>query len=800
MIQTFAILRSMISRTYNASVGRNVGKIVFGMFAALILLGSWQPLYFLDVVPEPWMFVLSEAASGRYAGTQFAFTHGPLSDVMTRLFNPATFVSSIIVVSLTLLVQVALLVKAAERAKAPALGMLLLVALYCQLARDMLLLATPVIAAFVAFGTASDRKATALTLASATTAGLGTLAKFTLFPISMLLFLLVDFDRIFNRQFPVVTFTYVVGVCAFFAMLAPEGNTLSAFLSTSVETIRGYAEAMSIDGPIIDYLIFGALSVIVLASAAQVEWRRAQAEGLKWDAFPPIVALLAFVWFAFKLGFVRHSLQHTLPAFAGLALVAALYGATRIGTRLFRPSSAIALTFAVLASSFYCFVSIAREPAFGFTLGRLLVAPIELTARELGETVDLALAPREWLEHRLTAYDKLIRKLASESPIAALEGTVDTIPGIHSNLIAAGIDYRPRPTVQEYTTYTKRLVGMNRAHFLSNPPDHLVFVPFGIDNRHPALVEGPLWPLFLSHYAPSRLRGGWLVLTRRPIPLGDILKPFASGTAAIGEPIPLSFGSEPLFVRLDVRPTWLGSLVGLAFKPPELSLVLELENGSERRFRLVPSIAQQGFVAWPLISMSSEFVHLAAGIEADQIGPRVRAMRIAGGAGAAVLLRSEFKFSAQRIDRAHLNVSNTWQERIHGLYPPRREQLFRSLAETSRPGGGVAVLDDALFASAPQRLTLQLDGARSLRVAFGLLPGSWQFETDGVCFRVLNATDDRPLWEQCIDPAHHKPDRRLHWATISLPEGLGRVVLETSCRADCNWDQSYWYDINPSSD
>ena len=45
---------------------KSLMPILFGVAVLLMLLGQWKPLAFLDIGGEPWVFVLSEAAAGRY--------------------------------------------------------------------------------------------------------------------------------------------------------------------------------------------------------------------------------------------------------------------------------------------------------------------------------------------------------------------------------------------------------------------------------------------------------------------------------------------------------------------------------------------------------------------------------------------------------------------------------------------------------------------------------------------------------------------------------------------------------------
>jgi hypothetical protein len=85
-----------------------------------------------------------------------------------------------------------------------------------------------------------------------------------------------------------------------------------------------------------------------------------------------------------------------------------------------------------------------------------------------------------------------------------------------------------------------------------------------------------------------------------------------------------------------------------------------------------------------------------------------------------------------------------------------------------------------------------------LRLAVGMLPGSWTGGSDGVCFRVRDAAGgNKVLWERCIDPRRNVDDRRLRRDVVTLPHGTARVLLETDCRTECNWDWDYWGEIEP---
>src|SRR6185503_15335003 len=144
-----------------------------------------------------------------------------------------------------------------------------------------------------------------------------------------------------------------------------------------------------------------------------------------------------------------------------------------------------------------------------------------------------------------------------------------------------------------------------------------------------------------------------VILRRRAASLGDVLLPQERGIGRLGTPLPIPFGDEPLFVSIDVRPTMLGRLAEFLFKPPLLYLEVTLNDGKEQRFRFIPAIAREGFIATPLVKTSTDFVLLAAGARADEIAP-VTAMRLVGEPGSGLAYSAEVTYTVQRLDRAKL--------------------------------------------------------------------------------------------------------------------------------------------------
>jgi hypothetical protein len=791
---------SRVSHRGSSSSLWSVG-LVYGIAVFLLLLGQWKPLAFLDEGGEPWVIVLSEAAAGRYRfGDEIVFTSGPLVDFYKHLFNPATFRTTLVVTYFTLALQVVVLTLLAVRSRAVFFALVMLPALiFFMFLRDVLLLLTPFLIALLALGSPERRETTVLILLGAVAAALATLGKFTLFPLSIGLFVLIDAHRLTRRRLPVAILAYAGSLWAAFALLATEGSDLVDFLRASVQVALGYGGAMSLAGPRFDVALYAGLLLAGLAATAALEWRRMRRDGVDLESVLALTALLLFLWITFKLGFVRNDL-HVLFSFTGLALGFGVYALARISAYRQGRIAAAMLAAVVVASAFYSHVRIASDPATRLPMSATLAESFRAAATEVRRTARALADPGGWMAERMQVAAAARIARAAKNPLGRLEGSVDALPPIPDALIAAGLDYRPRPTIAEYTTYSRALIDRNRA-FLSGPhaPDHIVFATQRVDYRHPALTEGPLWPLLLSRYAPSKLLGDMLLLSRRQAPVGDLLAPGSAGIARLGETMPIEFGSEPVFLSLDVRLTLLGRALDFLFRAPLVSVAVTTADGVERVYRLVPGIAREGFVASPLIESPTEFVRLAEGAGADELR-KVTAMRVFSGLSAHLAYEPEIPFRVHHLRRDRLGARHDWSLPADDIAPLAAVRVFRDiLAARGAASPGFRAIAQGLFAHPPARFAVPTRGAGGLAVGVGLLPESWRDgnATDGVCFRILDAAGATRLWERCLDPLRIVADRGVARETIALPAGTDSVLAETDCRGDCNWDWSFWSELLP---
>jgi hypothetical protein len=190
-------------------------------------------------------------------------------------------------------------------------------------------------------------------------------------------------------------------------------------------------------------------------------------------------------------------------------------------------------------------------------------------------------------------------------------GPVDLYPFEQGILVASGADYRPRPVFQSYMAYTPRLAHANADYLLDErAPASILFRVESIDGRLPALDDAPSWPILLSHYEVAGTNGPFTVLQRsaarpwRLVPIGRI----ESRTGAAIRIPPAVDG--PIWARIDVRETFSDKLLRVLLAAPIVRADVAARFPWPRNFRIVPSLARDGFLLSPFVRHTADFVQL----------------------------------------------------------------------------------------------------------------------------------------------------------------------------------------------
>jgi len=581
-------------------------RLIFNVVALIyftLLIGPWQ-----FSMPKPggdWSYhaVIAHAlVSGWEWGRDVILTYGPLGILYSRLFVEGTLLATAvfwIVVCLVLAINFLDLVKSVPLSWAAVLFVGFAVPF------KPVFFIIPLLAAIGTFRVPRP-VATWKILLLVLLAGPAAMIKLPFGILSLAIFLVLDTDRVLRKTVPLYVPAFLASMFAAYLYAGQDPLYFLEFLSRSAGAVSGYSEAMQFWGSFLELGCFLITCFVFGILFWYCEFRRLAKprSAVRTVLFAACLGL--FLFMIFKQSFVRQDV-HTITGWDALSAGVAAYIAS-VWHRLDTTKPAFASVVVIIFASAYSLVGQSYwgqlslwQKFFGTPLQQLASAAI------------LVADPQTWLAHNRINREGSLAALKNGTPLSALDGSVDSIPSIQSAILAHGLDYRPRPNVQEYTSYTKSLINADRQSVLGNrAPRYIIHGTGSIDARYPSLANGPMWPELLRLYEPLRMEGRYLLLRRRTTELASLLSAPVQAVARFGQGIAVPV-SGAIYATIQSRQTLFGKIAQFLFKPGEMFLTVTLADHTNWRFRLVPEIARQGFVLSPLVKDNRVLAALSAG-------------------------------------------------------------------------------------------------------------------------------------------------------------------------------------------
>ncbi len=361
---------------------------------------------------------------------------------------------------------------------------------------------------------------------------------------------------------------------------------LPSYFINMAPTVSGYTEAMAANGPINEIILYLITSVfLLLIISFQTQITRISRIFL-------FCLYFVFLFLSFKAGFVRHDIHAVVSAHS--ILIAALLLPFILKTR----TIFLVIFFALL--SWYSI-----DSNYIKTSPESFVSNIKSTYSLAWYGIGQRIENRNWLKLEFDATVKFLREQAS---FPVFQGTTDIYSYDQPYLIASGNSWSPRPVFQSYAAYTTELAEINRKHLLGNQaPDNIIFKMEPIDERIPSIEDGTSWPILIANYQPTQMANNYLFLRKKDV--SEITEPvkLTSEIHTFGESVNLPLSSQLIFAQVEIKPTILGHIASLFYKPSQLHITLKLNNGIEKKYRIIASMAKSGFVISPLIENATEF-------------------------------------------------------------------------------------------------------------------------------------------------------------------------------------------------
>ncbi|MDX2347070.1 MAG: hypothetical protein QNK11_09395 [Legionella sp.] len=569
------------------------------MFLALLFITAtclFVPL--LPVMPtdghDPsWVLGMNHAlAQGLNFGRDIIFTFGPYASIFTHAYHP-TSDALMIWASLYLAIFFAIATYLNFKESKWYVKILLLITLAGIInSSDALLFFYPLlVGAYLFKSNTITIRSNLLLIALFLPFGLLPLIKGSLLVPCLGIIILSTLLLLLNKHWisaALTCITPIISALVFWMVSGQPLNALPAYFISMQPIIDGYTEAMSVRGGHIREIFLYLIATIVLLSAI--------IQDIKINFLKKVILFFMFLlilFVAFKAGFVRHD-AHALHAAAMLLLTGLLITTVCNNNRHTFFAVLIAMTLGLAIVSSY-------QPINIIHIRNKLV----FTYQSSWDALKFRIKNQEKLTHE---FNNKIAMLHKKVDFPKFDGTTDIYSYDQSYLISSKNTWNPRPVFQSYSVYTPELIKQNKAHLLkNNAPDHLIFKVQPIDNRIPSLEDGASWPVIISHYEPINFKNNYLFLKKRATRSNYSESLLSKKTVRFNQVVVLPESNQPIFVKLKIEQSRLGKIVDILFKTTPLEIVVNLKNGSTRKYRIISGMTETGFLLSPIVENTTEF-------------------------------------------------------------------------------------------------------------------------------------------------------------------------------------------------
>ncbi|MBB5864296.1 hypothetical protein [Xanthomonas sp. 3058] len=604
---------------------------VLACILTVLMVTPFTPAMPFAGLDGAWAYAMNVATAEHLRfGSDIIFTFGPLASVYTLVYYPATdglMIGGSLLIAIALFACLFAIVPPRRRM----LLLLLPVVISLGWGRDAVFLFLPLLLPYVVTrGMERGRPYTVTLCVLAAAIGILPLVKGN-FSVLMVFATIIGMIVCWRSSPRTAIMIIAVELFAMVSAWLIAGQMLAdlpRYVIAQAPIISGYIDGMSVQGHWRELAVFIAFGVLLLGVSGLAWCRR------HWYA--PIL-ISAYLFIAFKSGFVRHD-AHALVSAVALVYIGLLLCLTQDRGKKAAFAFVASLVGWGLISSTYMPVSWDTSTA---RLAEMVRKPAHGIWVRLSQPGLLQVQFKNMAAH-----------LGARPPFMGYKGVADVYPWDVGSLIAAGAVWKPRPILQSYSAYTPSLLKANAAHLASDPPPRVYFNVDPIDHRYPALEDGMSWLSLLGSFTPKAINGGYAILERTN-PGKPALKPQTPEQvdASMGQEVAVVGSDQPVWVTMEIRQTLAGKLFSMLYKPPKLSLRVRYESGETADFRLVAGMTQTGFLLSPTVADAKDFVALGSTYRQDLLSKRrVVAFNVAGGSGTRFLWDLHYRVSFARLD------------------------------------------------------------------------------------------------------------------------------------------------------
>jgi hypothetical protein len=122
----------------------------------------------------------------------------------------------------------------------------------------------------------------------------------------------------------------------------------------------------------------------------------------------------------------------------------------------------------------------------------------------------------------------------------------------------------------------------------------------------------------------------------------------SAGTFKTGDAVRIPTEDGLLIAEIDLKPTLLGEILTEFYRPPQLHMTLEMEDGEIRKYRVISKEMETGFLLSPFVSNTAEFASLEAGPMRRQNEKKVVSISVAPSYGGSVFWSGTYALTLKK--------------------------------------------------------------------------------------------------------------------------------------------------------
>ncbi len=427
--------------------------------------------------------------------------------------------------------------------------------------------------------------------------------KFTLLVAGTYCLFLVALFLLIRKRFAeavAVAAAFPPGLIILWSLLGQRLGDLPSFLYRSYLVAHGYAASMQLAtdpraAPYLVLFLLGGVAALCIVAGDRTN--------PAWVFM--LVAYVGLFFMAWKQGVVRSD-DHIWQFFCYVPLAGwFLYPLLRkqIPILLFR--------------AFLVFQGFLMIASFATYYPHLLLATPQRLWDNTRHGIDGLLRPRPLFNDLAGKLHARKRALFEEQPLLARIGnrTVDLVGNEQGLVIDADLNYRPRPTFQNYVASDARLEKINATYWrTSDNPAAVLQLLDPIDGGLPTAADSQTILYLLSHYQVEAEAWKMVLLTKRLVPSAVQHGQSTQHRIRFDQSIVLKdTGGRALVAQMSLPLNFLGRLRAFLYKPPIVHMELHLRDGSSRTYRVNPPTLERDFLFSPVAETASQLWQIRRG-------------------------------------------------------------------------------------------------------------------------------------------------------------------------------------------